>query len=1841
VVAYIYNYAHYLDEAIQSILDQTFSDFELFILDDGSTDGTGELLQKYLIDPRVRYEYQQNKGRDRLHETFNRCLEATAGEYIVIANGDDLLHPEKIQRQLEVFQAYPDVDVVIHDATLINGNGEPISGSFDTGTSEDLFAKRLIGRYMFARNLVPNPTAMFRRSILRQIGLQEYGWMHDYQFWLKAAVARCRFYFLPDKLLQYRVHEQSHSTSSVRQDRILEEGRRMRREMRQRYSIEEIFPEISLCSNPAIARAHAHLELGVNFCRGGDPVWDLAVSEFKMAQELAPDIPEVKNNLAIALYLNGQKDEAIRNFQDLAASQSLPAAEANLDLALTPRSEWQASFILTLPASSPLPEARTSIPEGEDPREEVVQAAFLAVLDRETSDQGVLHALQTFFATSEGHEALVILTDIASDADRLTTLFATACQQLGLDPEHTPEVVLQQVKPEELESVFLGQLLGARAVLEMPGGRRDARLSQLAQVRGVSVLNSVSQRNVQDFLLLKPPTTSAAAPISPLVSVIVPTYNRPKMLASALNSILNQTYPHVEVIVVNDGGSEVESLITSLDADRKITYVRIPRNRERSFARNVGISVARGKYIAYLDDDDCFYPDHLATLVKFLETSDYRVAYTDAHRAHQVMTEQGYQTVSRDLPYSHDFNFHQLLVHNLFPTLTVMHERACLDEVGLFDESLETHEDWDLWIRLARKFPIHHLAKVTSEFSFRTDGSSTTSSRQDDFLKTLEMIYQKHADLVTDLPHVRQAQMQFLQLQRAHLGGTGKRFRVSIVIPVFNQVDYTRRCLEVLSENTPSGLYEVVIVDNGSTDGTHELLTQLEGDVRVISNESNLGFAKACNQGAAAAGGEILLFLNNDTEPHPGWLEGMLKVLETEPKVGALGNKLLFPDGTIQHAGVIFRHNAVAHHWLYQADMADHPLANQQRDFQCVTGACVAIPRQVFEKVGGFDEGYVNGCEDIDLCLKIRKAGYRVIYTPQSVVTHVSSVSEGRLDHDEANLERLIERWGKEVLPDASRYQAIAEGRNPTYSVVVVTYNSQATIEACLQSVLTTLGADDEVLVVDNSSVDQTVDIVSRLVAADARVKLIPSSRNLGFSEGCNLGLRRAVGQYLVLLNPDTVVTTGWLERMRAHFDSGNVGAVGPTSDYVAGHQKVGLYLPLEQISGRTPAEVAALLARRGSVGVPTKLLIGFCMMIPREILEEVGLLDPILFLGNDDLDLSWRLRQKGYQLMVASDVFVHHRGQVSFNTEPSSKTKKLVQESTDALARKLVAHYGVGKVPSSVELWGMDWFIPSEGILKAAETTSIVVLTFNQLEVTKLCVDSLFMHTRDFELVIVDNASTDGTVPYLKALAAEHDNIKLILNVNNRGFAGGCNQGIAASTGSHVVLLNNDTVVSEGWLDGLIQAAATEGVGIVGPRTNCIVGPQQVNEIAYDPQTLQGFETFAREWRAGNRNIWQTTRVIGFCMVIRRDVIDQIGGLDTTFGTGNFEDDDYCLRAQVAGFKIAVTDAVFIHHFGSVTFKGQKVDYRRTMDRNWALFKRKWGLPDSMPLEGGYRAAEIISQPFESVRHTVPVFSSQAIPAELPDRRGYNLLLSDDDGERLSCSIKAYLEAFQEQDDVALHVLAGQDLGRAEATIMEVLAELHRDPARIPDISLLDAPRSPLDLPGYLKAADLVLGSPAVASGARDMGLPAFTEPNAELLRTAREQFRTSDWSERSLPFEGPRELWLVGENWEDAMEAYLQAVKPGMEVSLLLRVPPGAAEKSQEVVAEWLVEHGHDPEKIPDVVLVDQPSSVSVFRQATAWIDTGEPLGRAIALALGIRIIVPEAIADAVRLISPAHGR
>lgn len=246
---------------------------------------------------------------------------------------------------------------------------------------------------------------------------------------------------------------------------------------------------------------------------------------------------------------------------------------------------------------------------------------------------------------------------------------------------------------------------------------------------------------------------------------------------------------------------------------------------------------------------------------------------------------------------------------------------------------------------------------------------------------------------------------------------------LSVVTPLYNCLHHTKAMLESLASSLPRGLsHEVILVDDGSSDGTREWIAGLGAPYRVLLNERNLGFGGATNRGAAAARGRTLVLLNNDLFLPRGWLQPMQRVLGAlGPRAGLVGNvQLDAASRQVDHAGIFINLKGKPEHLREDPGLC-RSLLFPIRPVAAVTGACVLVRRQTWQLLGGFDEAYVNGCEDVDLCLRARAAGLVNAVALRSRVLHHVSASPGRKRRDEENTRRLVLEWRDEIARIGSR----------------------------------------------------------------------------------------------------------------------------------------------------------------------------------------------------------------------------------------------------------------------------------------------------------------------------------------------------------------------------------------------------------------------------------------------------------------------------------------------------------------------------------------------------------------------------------------------------------------------------------------------------------------------------------------------------------------------------------------------------------------------------------------------------------------------------------------------------
>jgi GT2 family glycosyltransferase len=267
-----------------------------------------------------------------------------------------------------------------------------------------------------------------------------------------------------------------------------------------------------------------------------------------------------------------------------------------------------------------------------------------------------------------------------------------------------------------------------------------------------------------------------------------------------------------------------------------------------------------------------------------------------------------------------------------------------------------------------------------------------------------------------------------LEVSIEHVNGELKRTApsTSIIIPTFNGLDHLDRCLASLDETLPHPFEgEVIVVDDASGEETQELLGDWRQsaprlNLKILRNKSNVGFVKSCNRGAAEASGDVLVFLNDDTLPQFGWLPALVRLFRTHPNAGAVGGKLLYPEGRLQEAGSVIYSDGSGANFGRGDYLADDPLFSFVREVDYCSAALLATPREVFTEIGGFDERYSPAYyEDADYCFALRDRGYAVYYQPESVIVHIEGATGGRdlsagtKKHQVANREKFAAKWAK------------------------------------------------------------------------------------------------------------------------------------------------------------------------------------------------------------------------------------------------------------------------------------------------------------------------------------------------------------------------------------------------------------------------------------------------------------------------------------------------------------------------------------------------------------------------------------------------------------------------------------------------------------------------------------------------------------------------------------------------------------------------------------------------------------------------------------------------------------
>lgn len=625
-------------------------------------------------------------------------------------------------------------------------------------------------------------------------------------------------------------------------------------------------------------------------------------------------------------------------------------------------------------------------------------------------------------------------------------------------------LVFQNGKHEKREKIRITERNGALKYLQVSRLRRkqrscitaiseDAGMPEDINIRDKSKANPVSSKKKErraepeetvDYdLWARAQEPEAAArraqrracfAYTPKFSVVIPLYNTPQVfLKEIIDSVLNQTYTNVELCLADGSTDDAVGAYIKRHyrKETRIRYRRLKENKGISENTNAAIRMSSGDFIVFADHDDVLACDALYEMAKVLNQSpDVDVIYTDEDKVNRS------GTAYFGPHFKPDFNWELLRCNNYICHLFAV-RREIVKKTGLLDSVYDGAQDYDFVLRCCEKAKhVYHIPKVL--YHWRTHPASTAGNPESKEYafeagrKALEAHYRRMG-VQASAEHTK---MRGRYRTRYAVDGTP---HVTILIPNKDHVEDLKRCLESVWEKTTYPEYDILIVENNSMEPeTFIYYESICGKasagrkVSVIVWEGTFDYAGIHNYAVPQAEGEYVVLLNNDTEVINGsWIEELLGLCQ-RPEVGAVGAKLYYPDGTIQHAGVVLGLGGAAGH-LYAGSPGDKEgymgrLVSVQQ-VSAVTGACMMTKKSVYERVNGMGSEFAVAYNDVDYCLKLREAGYHVVFTPYAELYHYESKSRGYEDTEEKRF-----RLEKEAAVFCEKWKRLMEAGDPCYN---------------------------------------------------------------------------------------------------------------------------------------------------------------------------------------------------------------------------------------------------------------------------------------------------------------------------------------------------------------------------------------------------------------------------------------------------------------------------------------------------------------------------------------------------------------------------------------------------------------------------------------------------------------------------------------------------------------------------------------------------------------------------------------------------------------------------------------
>ena len=574
----------------------------------------------------------------------------------------------------------------------------------------------------------------------------------------------------------------------------------------------------------------------------------------------------------------------------------------------------------------------------------------------------------------------------------------------------TYDIDIEELRKQNKPKGFLSRLFGKESVAE---GGYEAWLAR----------HKVDKRTLRR-------QKHAAFAQKPLISIVIPLYCTPlPYLKELLESVRRQSYENWQLCLADGSPDDKvkEFIEKHYGREKRIVYRKLEENGGISVNTNEAVALAAGEYLMLCDHDDTLEPDALYEIVKAINDTGADVLYTDEDKV--SMDGRHYF----DPNFKPDFNLFRLRENNYICHIFVV-KKSLTDETGLLRSEFDGAQDFDFILRCCEKAQkITHIPKVLYHWRCHMDSTAADPSSKAYAYEAGRKAVREHYQRLGIDAKVEMTERP--GWYRSHVKVQGNPL-ISVIIPNKDHTDDLELCLFSMTRKSTYRNYEILIVENNSEkEETFEYYRKLPDrypKARVLTWEKEFNYSAINNFAAKEAKGEYLLFLNNDVEIlTPDWMEEMLQNCQQE-NVAAVGAKLYYPDDTIQHAGVVLGLGGIAGHIMCRASKEDPGYFGRMisvQEISAVTAACMMVKKSDFDAVGGLDETFQVAFNDIDLCMKFRAAGKKIIFTPYAELYHYESKSRGLEDTPEKQF-----RFDKEVKRFQEKWAQQLEMGDPYYS---------------------------------------------------------------------------------------------------------------------------------------------------------------------------------------------------------------------------------------------------------------------------------------------------------------------------------------------------------------------------------------------------------------------------------------------------------------------------------------------------------------------------------------------------------------------------------------------------------------------------------------------------------------------------------------------------------------------------------------------------------------------------------------------------------------------------------------